>query len=60
MGLISGSNEFLPAEAQCKVCLYFDTSHPDVRRILLGRDPSGVLLNQARCMCQAPGGRHER
>ena len=41
----------LPNESQCPVCEYFDISHPDVRRILLMRDPSKMVLYQAQCRC---------
>lgn len=41
----------LPNESQCPTCGYFDTNHPDVRRILLSRDHRGNGLRQARCKC---------
>lgn len=47
----ANAREALPDEAQCSLCEHFDIAHPDVRRILLARDPSKRLLNQAKCKC---------
>jgi DNA replication protein DnaC len=43
--------EALPNDGQCPICFYFDASHPDVRRILLDKDPKGRELHIARCKC---------
>jgi len=43
--------EPLPDDSSCPVCEYFDITHPDVRRILIDRDPTGRLLNMAKCRC---------
>ncbi len=43
--------EALPNEAQCKKCGWFDITHPGVMRILMARDPSGRLNQQAHCRC---------
>jgi DNA replication protein DnaC len=43
----------MPDEAQCPVCGYFDVAHPDVKRLLTHRDPSGGLLYRAQCRCLA-------
>ena len=32
--------EMLPNDSSCPVCEYFDITHPDVRRILIDRDPT--------------------
>ena len=45
------AGEALPDESQCPTCGYFDVTHPDVRRILLDRDPA--KLKQAACRCQS-------
>ena len=45
------AGEALPDDSQCPVCGYFDVTHPDVRRILLDRDPT--KLKQAACRCQS-------
>ena len=45
------AGEALPDESQCPTCGYFDVTHPDVRRILLDRDPT--KLKQAACRCQS-------
>lgn len=50
---VGKGREPLPVESQCPICNYFDTSHPDVVRILNARDSSGTLLTLARCKCQA-------
>jgi len=44
--------EMLPNDSSCPVCEYFDITHPDVRRILIDRDPTKRLLNIAQCKCQ--------
>ena len=44
-------HEALPDESECHGCGYFNTAHPDAKRILLARDPRGGLLQQARCRC---------
>ena len=44
--------EMLPNDSECPVCGYFDITHPDVRRILIDRDPTKRLLNIAQCKCQ--------
>ena len=49
--------EPLPNDSQCPVCGYFDITHPDVRRILLDRDPTKRIFQQARCKCR---GREEQ
>ena len=41
--------EPLPDDSSCPVCEYFDITHPDVRRILIDRDPTKRLLNIAQC-----------
>ena len=43
--------EPLPDDSSCPVCEYFDITHPDVRRILIDRDPTERLLNMAKCRC---------
>ena len=50
---MSNAREALPAESVCALCTWFDINHPDVRRILLARDPTGRLLNIAKCRCPA-------
>ena len=49
---IRSAGEALPDDSQCQVCGYFDITHPDVRRILLDRDPTERVLQSARCRCQ--------
>lgn len=49
----ANAREALPAEAQCSICKYWDTDHPDVRRILLARDATERLLKISRCKCVA-------
>ena len=49
---IRSASEPLPDDGQCPVCGYFDVSHPDVRRILLDRDPSQRIFSIAQCKCQ--------
>ena len=49
---IRSAGEPLPDDGQCPVCGYFDVSHPDVRRILLDRDPSQRIFSIAQCKCQ--------
>ena len=44
--------ESLPDESQCPVCGYFDITHPDVRRILMDRDPTKMIFHQAQCRCR--------
>lgn len=48
---VENALEALPNEAQCPICMYFDIEHPDVKRIIGARDPSGSLLQMARCKC---------
>ena len=50
---LRSAGEPLPNDAQCPICGYFDITHPDVRRILIDRDPSKVLFHQAQCRCQS-------
>ena len=47
--------EPLPDDAQCSICGFFDMKHPEVVRILKGRDPSGIqnIMIKARCKCQS-------
>ena len=49
---VRSAGEPLPNDSQCPVCGYFDITHPDVRRILLDRDPTKRIFQQARCKCQ--------
>ena len=48
---LRSANEPLPDEAQCPGCGYFDVTQPDVRRILIDRDPSKLKLASAQCRC---------
>jgi hypothetical protein len=48
---LRSAGEPLPNDSQCPVCGYFDITHPDVRRILLDRDPTKRIFQQARCKC---------
>ena len=48
----ANAREVMPDEAQCSLCGFFDLGHPDVRRILLARDPSKRLLEQSGCRCR--------
>jgi DNA replication protein DnaC len=50
---LRSAGEPLPNDSQCPVCGYFDITHPDVRRILLDRDPTKRIFQQARCKCQS-------
>ena len=50
---LRSAGEPLPNDSKCSGCGYFDITHPDVRRILLDRDPAGRLLLQARCKCRS-------
>ena len=54
---LRSAGEPLPNDSQCPVCGYFDITHPDVRRILLDRDPSKRIFQQAQCKCR---GREEQ
>ena len=45
--------EPLPNDSQCPVCGYFDVTHPDLRRILLDRDPTKAIFHQAQCKCRS-------
>ena len=49
---IRSAGEPLPDDGQCPVCGFFDLSHPDVRRILLDRDPTKRIFIQAQCKCR--------
>jgi len=49
----ANAREALPDESKCSICGYFDTEHPDVRRILLARDATERLLEIAQCKCVA-------
>lgn len=46
------AQEALPDDGQCPACLYFDLSHPDVRRILSDRDPTHRTFSGAQCKCK--------
>ena len=50
---LRSAGEPLPDDAQCPICMYFDITHPDVRRFLLDRDPSKRVFHQAECKCQS-------
>ena len=50
---LRSAGEPLPADAQCPVCGYFDITHPDLRRILIDRDPTKVIFHQAQCRCRS-------
>jgi len=54
---LRSAGEPLPNDSQCPVCGYFDITHPDLRRILLDRDPTKRIFQQARCKCR---GREEQ
>ena len=54
---LRSAGEPLPNDSQCPVCGYFDITHPDVRRILLDRDPTKRIFQQAQCKCR---GREEQ
>ena len=54
---LRSAGEPLPNDSQCPVCGYFDITHPDVRRILLDRDPTRTIFQQAQCKCR---GREEQ
>ncbi len=49
---LRSGKEPLPDESQCPVCGYFDITHPDVRRILIDRDPTKMIFHQAQCRCR--------
>ena len=48
---VRSAGEPLPDDSQCPTCDYFDVTHPDVRRILLDRDPTKRIFQQAQCKC---------
>ena len=50
---LRSAGEPLPNDSKCGVCGYFDITHPDVRRILLDRDPSKRIFHMAQCKCQS-------
>jgi DNA replication protein DnaC len=54
---LRSAGEPLPNDSQCPVCGYFDITHPDLRRILLDRDPTKRIFQQAQCKCR---GREEQ
>jgi DNA replication protein DnaC len=47
------AGEPLPDDAQCPNCGFFDITHPDVRRILIDRDPTKARLKSADCRCRS-------
>ena len=56
----ANAHDALPDESACPVCGYFDVTHPDVQRILMARDPTGVLLRDAECRCKERAAKADR
>ena len=50
---LRSAGEPLPNDSQCPICGYFDITHPDLRRILLDRDPTKAIFQQAQCKCRS-------
>ena len=50
---LRSAGEPLPNDSQCPICGYFDITHPDLRRILLARDPTKAIFQQAQCKCRS-------